>query len=414
MKGILKLKRAPVLWLGILILSLSYLGSCTKMDEYKKDFVTGDLIYPAKPDTVLVFSGDYRVGMLSVQTSDPNIVKSHIYWDSRSDSTEIDVQKTSGSDTIRLVIDDLLEGAHTFEVVNEDGQGNRSVPVFTIGTVYGDKYRASLINRPIASSYLDTGLQMNLSFADMDLSNGPIGMELHYLKSDGDSATLLIGMDVTDTLLLDYKKGSSVSFRTFFRPDSTSIDTFMTAYETYTPPIQNVWVDLTTKYLKNYGDPFYYSTWDGSRWGILADWVTTEPVKNYGGFGGYEVKNHSMLAMEAGWGRPSFSNGKIYQTVLLPYEGKWRMTINVNDMNDQGIKYIAAALGSSFPDIDQVEHQSISFYEFSSHHAGDSVSLTFEIDSPGEVTLGFVASMYDNGSFFEINSVRLEYNYTSE
>src|SRR5690606_8237105 len=112
-----------------------------------------------------------------------------------------------GSDTIRLVIDDLLEGAHTFEVVNEDGQGNRSVPVFTIGTVYGDKYRASLINRPIASSYLDTGLQMNLSFADMDLSNGPIGMELHYLKSGGVSSTLLIGMDVTDTLLLDYKKG---------------------------------------------------------------------------------------------------------------------------------------------------------------------------------------------------------------
>ncbi|QEC73714.1 hypothetical protein FSB73_20640 [Arachidicoccus ginsenosidivorans] len=95
------------------------------------------MVYPAKPDTILVYSGDYRVLLKSVLSSDPNIVKSHIYWDSRTDSVDVDVHRTGASDTTSLVISKLLEGAHTFELVNEDASGNRSVPVFAIGTVYG-------------------------------------------------------------------------------------------------------------------------------------------------------------------------------------------------------------------------------------------------------------------------------------
>ena len=419
MMGKLKIKTHPGvtgILFGMLILAFFMTGStgCTKMDDYKKQFVKGDLIYPAKPDTILVYSGDYRVRLSSVLTSDPNIVKSHIYWDSRTDSMEVDVKRTQGADTISLIIKDLLEGSHTFEVVNEDAGGNRSVPLYAIGAVYGDKYRASLNNRPIASSSLDTGLQVHLSFASMDESAGPLLTELHYQKTNDDSASLIIGLDVTDTLLQDYKKGSSVVYRTYYLPDSLSIDTFKTAYDTYTPQIQNVWVDLTAKYLKNPGNPFYYSTWDGSRWGDLDQWVTTPNVKNAGGYGGYEVKNHSMIAMESGWGKSAITNGKIYQSVYLPYSGKWRMTVNMNDLNDQGRKYIIAAAGQSFPDIDHAEYQSLAYYEFSPNHGGDNISISFTISQPGYVTLGFLASMTDNGSFFEVNSLKLEYNYSNE
>ena len=413
MIGKLNIKNGHFGALAFLIMLLVTVGSCTKMDDYKKDFVKGDLVYPAKPDTILVYSGDYRVLLKSVLTSDPNIVKSHIYWDSRTDSVDVDVHRTGASDTTSLVISELLEGAHTFELVNEDASGNRSVPVFAIGTVYGDKYRASLNNRPIESSFLDTGLQVHLKFADLDLSAGPVLTEVHYLKSDNDSVRFMIGVHQQDTLLKDYKKGSAVVYRTYYRPDSLCIDTFKTAYDTYTPAIENVWVDLTTKYLLNAGNPFYYDTWDGGRWGNLANWTTTPNVKNAGGYGGYEVKNHSMIAMESGWGKPAITNGKIYQSIYLPYGGKWRMTVNMNDLNDQGRKYIVAALGQNFPDIDHAEDQSLAYYEFSSNHGGDNISITFSIDTPGYVTLGFLASMTDNGSFYEVNYLKLEYNYSN-
>jgi len=418
MMGKLKIKVRPgvagiLFTIFTLAVFMAGITGCTKMDDYKKQFVKGDLIYPAKPDTILVYSGDYRVRLSSVLTSDPNIIRSHIYWDSRTDSMAVDVKRTQGADTISLIINNLLEGSHTFEVVNEDASGNRSVPLYAIGSVYGDKYRASLNNRPIASSYLDTGLQVHLNFADMDHSAGPLLTELHYQKTNDDSVTLIIALDVTDTLLQDYKKGTSVVYRTYFRPDSLSIDTFKTAFETFTPSIENVWVDLTAKFLKNPGNPFYYTTWDGGRWGNLDQWITTPNVKNAGGYGGYEVKNHSMIAMESGWGKPAITNGKIYQTIYLPYSGKWRMTVNMNDLNDQGRKYIIAAAGQSFPDIDHAEDQSLAYYEFSPNHGGDDISITFDIAASGYVTVGFLASMTDNGSFFEVNNLKLEYNYSN-
>ena len=413
MSAILNKKPWPLYMLSVFCMLLLATAGCTKMDDYKKDFVKGDLIYPAKPDTVMIYSGDYRVLLKSVLTSDPNIIKSHIYWDSRTDSLEVNVHRSGTSDTISLIVNKLLEGSHTFEVVNEDAGGNRSVPVFAVGVAYGDKYLASLNNRPIESSFLDTALQVHLRFADIDLSAGPILTEIHYLKSDNDSAKIFMDVAATDTLLQDYKKGSSIIYRTYFRPDSVSIDTFKTVFDTYTPQIQDVWVDLTAKYLLNAGNPFYYSIWDGGRWGDLDQWTTTSNVKNAGGYGGYEVKNHSMIAMEAGWGKSAITNGKIYQSVYLPYSGKWRMTVNMNDLNDQGKKYIVAAQGKAFPDIEHVEDQSIANYEFSPNHGGDDISITFTIDTPGYVTLGFLANMTDNGSFFEVNYLKLEYNYNN-
>jgi hypothetical protein len=90
------------------------------------------------------------------------------------------------------------------------------------------------------------------------------------------------------------------------------------------------------------------------------------------------------------------------------------MTVNMNDLNDQGRKYIIAAAGQSFPDIDHAEDQSLAYYEFSPNHGGDNISISFTISQPGYVTLGFLASMTDNGSFFEVNSLKLEYNYSNE
>lgn len=387
------------------------LTGCSKMDEYKDKFVKADLVYPARPDTVIVFSGNKRVMVNSIQSSDPNIVKAIIYWDNRLDSVSVDITRVIGVDTIRKIISNLQEGSHTFEIVNIDNSNNRSVSTFAIGTVYGDMFQASLINRPVQRTYLDTGLNVHLVFGGLDLSAGPIFSEIHYLKNTGDSNVVKLSISQNDTTLNDMKKGSEIIYRTFYKPDSLSLDSFHTDFESYRPNISAQWVDVTKKFVTNSGNPFAYSKWDGSRWGILKDWTTTSNVLNAGSFGGYEVKgSNSLLAMEAGWGKAAISNGKIYQNINLPYAGKWRFSVKLNDLNNVGTKYIVAST-SGMPDISNVSTQSMAKLEFSANKGGDVINIEFTIGTPQTVSLGFVVNLPDNGSFFECNYTSLEYYY---
>src|SRR5690606_5927560 len=107
-------------------------------------------------------------------------------------------------------------------------------------------------------------------------------------------------------------------YSTMFKPDSLAIDTFYSSYNSCVP-LESV----TTVYLNNYRVPFVtLDDWDGSRWGIVADWTVSESVKIqsckdvecYGRWDGHKLARGSTMSVQKSGSEPAVPNGKIFQT----------------------------------------------------------------------------------------------------
>src|SRR5690242_14583172 len=92
------------------------LAACKKMDyTYKKFLKGGDIIYPGKADTIQIFPGHNRIRLSWLLTSDPSIVLCRVYWNNKTDSVSVPVNRSKGIDTVSVIIDSLAEGYYNFE-----------------------------------------------------------------------------------------------------------------------------------------------------------------------------------------------------------------------------------------------------------------------------------------------------------
>lgn len=406
--------RYPAILLCV-IAAVLMISACSKMDEYKEKYISeGEITYTGKIDSVRMFSGKNRVQFRALLNPDPRVTLYRVYWGGKADSITFPVTHTEPGGAIEQIITNIPESEQTFEFVTFDALGNRSVPTFKNASSYGSRYQESLLNRRIINSVLNSNLQTAITLVGMDKATGVFNTEVRYLDTNGDSVSCHIPLSTADTFLLDHKYGSEVNFRTWYRPDSSCIDTFYTAYTTYQPVSGAAWIDLTTQMVKNYGSPFQRASWDGSRWGVLADWTSSSDVKNVSGgtYGGYELRGGvGVLSMEGGWGLPAVANGKIYQVVNIPYTGKWRFSVPIDALSTGGTKYIAVNFGSSLPDFANIT-TSTYYYNFSTVAAGSKPYIEFDITSPQDVCIGFVAAMpvpAGSGTFFKVKSVSLSY-----
>src|SRR3546814_17670032 len=75
-----------------------------------------------------------------------------VYCNNGRDSVEVPINKTTGIDTVRVMIDNLQERIYTFEIVTYDNDGNKSVPSIGNGESYGDNYKNSRLPRLVMSA----------------------------------------------------------------------------------------------------------------------------------------------------------------------------------------------------------------------------------------------------------------------
>lgn len=389
---------------------LLLLSACSKMDEYKDKYASqGEITYTGKIDSVSMRSGKNRVKFKALLNTDPRVVFYRVYWGGRADSVTFQVSSSGSGGIIEQVIDRVPEGEQTFEFVTFDALGNKSVSTFKNATTYGTRYEASLLNRTITGSSLNPDLETAVSLISMDKATGAFITEIRYLNTSGDSVAVRVPLAVTDTFLTAHKYGSEFIYRTWYRPDSSCIDTFYTSYAKYQPVSGATWIDLASRLIKNYGSPFQRASWDNARWGVLADWTSSADVKNSGGNGGYELRGGvGVLSMEAGWGLPAVPNGKIYQVVHLPYAGKWRFAVPIDALSTTGTKYIVVNKGNAMPDFADVTTATY-YSNFSTVAAGTKVTIEFTADEAMDVCIGFVATMPNTGTYFKVKSVSLSY-----
>lgn len=385
-------------------LLIGLLAACSKSDDYKERFIAngGEIIYVGKVDSLRIKSGNRRVLVNALISPDPKVTFCRIYWDNKADSVSVPIVHSAKADTLNRILTGLQEGRHTFEVVTFDASGNRSVTVTASGAVYGERYEASLSNRPVLSGELLPSGNTSIVWGEFDLSSGARASVVSYTKTDGSTAAVTSPVTEMTTTLPAYKAGSKYTYRTVYVPDSASIDTFYTASSAG----MGVKTEITSQYVKNAGPNFKNSAGGTDRWRTPADWVTTADVRNANGIGGLDAGSwlpSVALSMEAGWGLPAVNNGKIYQTLTLP-AGKYTLEALMGDCSDAGEKYLVIAKGAGLADIGQVATSSL---VYKSMVRNVTNTLTFELTAATEITIGAQAKLPDTGTFFKIFNVKL-------
>ena len=217
------------LFLGLLVTM-----SCTKMNEtYHGFWKGGERTYPASPDSLRAFSGRDRIQLQWLNMGDPTLVKAVIYWNNKTDSVVIPIEKgqPDGNDTMNVFINSLPEGAYSFDIYTYDKFGNSSVVSNIIGKVYGNTYARSLLTRLVENNALldDT---LRIQWGDPADATS-IGTEVVYTNKDGKQVHRMVAPGADTTVLPGYDEHVSryFKYRTLFLPDSTAIDTFYTDYD---------------------------------------------------------------------------------------------------------------------------------------------------------------------------------------
>jgi len=385
-------------------LLLVVISSCSKMDEYKKYVEGGEISYTGKLDSVEALSGKDRILLKGVLKSDPKVKRCVIYWNNMADSAIIPITRTSSVDTLKFFINNISEGVQNFTIYTYDDAGNRSIPVYVTGRVYGSRYQATLTNRAINAAITNEAGITTIDWGGMDRLSGVFATDVIYQDLNDVEKTIRVPIDSNSLTLKNFKLKSTIKYRTLFLPDSVSVDTFYTSYtDRYIP--KYIKTDVTSTYLVNTGpDVAYSSINSGNRWGILSGWTTSESIKNASGFGGYEKRsNVGFISLEAGWGLPNVTNGLIYQTVTLA-PGSYVFEINSLDQNAGGTRYIAVAAGTTLPNVDNITLNSIAFATL------DQKKITFTLSQATQVSIGFAANLTgtsSTGQYSKIGNVRL-------
>lgn len=212
---------------GILLL----LHACGKMDDTYRQFIEdGETIYIAKADSLKVRLGRNRVELSWFLLSDPKIKSYKVYYNNRQDSIYTQFRKVYEIDTVKLIIDELSEGTHYFEIFTYDGLGNSSVKADISGRAYGSMYQKGLLNATITKSFF---VQNDLKVIwNKNQPEGLVNVDLEYTNRLGEMIMKRLTSLHGDTCVLrEFPVDGTFRFRSGFIPDTLAIDTFYTDFQ---------------------------------------------------------------------------------------------------------------------------------------------------------------------------------------
>lgn len=219
----------------ILIIALALIAfyNCSEMNDLHQQYLDqGEAIYPAKPDSLISFSGHNRIKLQWYVQSDISIDKARIFWNDKADSLDIPITVTPGvRDTIGAVIENLPEGGYVFEVVNLDAYDNKSIPVVRSGKSLGDIYQSSLNNRRILS-YKKTSKNITFTMSSSDPADYIYSEFLYYDTNNVEVAAALT-LDNLETIKIsldDIDITKNIRYRSVYQPFDNAIDLFYTDY----------------------------------------------------------------------------------------------------------------------------------------------------------------------------------------
>jgi hypothetical protein len=218
------------LFYAMLLFMMLTVFSCSKWDDYKVYTAGGEIIYPGTLDSLKILSGKGRVRLSGILNADPTVSTIKILWNNNADSQVYEIKRGLTGNKFEQTFP-MPESVTTFTVYTYDMEGNRSVPVYVVGKSFGDIYRRSLANRYITSVTYTAAKDSTTINWDAAASTALFTEVMYPQNPSGIMVKLDVGVKDVKTALngFDFQK-AKFSYRTFYRPDSTSIDTFATHY----------------------------------------------------------------------------------------------------------------------------------------------------------------------------------------
>lgn len=206
---------------------LIFFVSCTKEDDYKKEFQKGgEITYAGTLDSVIAQSGKNKINLLMYLGRDASVVKVKAYWNDGADSTQIAVPRPATSPFVNLLIPNLPVGTYNFKIYTYDTQNNRSVVKNVSGITYDDEYENGLVNRRV-ESIKRHATKDSLLINWVALSPGLVKTDLTYTKANGEVVTIIVSAKEAVTRLdTDYLVGSTLSYKSTFKFNDRAFEIF--------------------------------------------------------------------------------------------------------------------------------------------------------------------------------------------
>jgi hypothetical protein len=196
----------------------------------KKFLKDGIPVYPRKVDTIITHPGKNRI-KLGFNEPSESVKRAKIYWRNKSDSIIVNVdslRNQSVNDTVSVIINDLPEGTYTFQMVNFDREGNKSVQTEATSRVYGDNYQNIILPRTINEAvFYSKNNQLRIKWDDLTDSDAIFTIVNYKDLSGMDRKDTVLYAQNKDTLF-DFDLERNFDYRTMYLPESLAIDTFRT------------------------------------------------------------------------------------------------------------------------------------------------------------------------------------------
>ena len=216
------------------LLSILFL-SCGKQDAVYKEFVKpGGYIYPAKPLNLTATSGYQRIFLEWEAPMDPSIRTTKLFWDNYTDSLVFSISDYDGG-VLSTMVDKLDDRSYTFDVVNYDANGNRSLATEITTTPFGESWLVSHSERSIRFARMvgdSAYITMSKSTDEM------VATRFRYRNNAGELVVSDYLMpDELDKILPNAKKGVRFEYQSAYLP-ADGRDTVWASWTRSMDPIQ--------------------------------------------------------------------------------------------------------------------------------------------------------------------------------
>lgn len=211
----MKMKRITY-FIAFSAMAMTSMLSCDKQDDtYRQYIVPGGYNYPAKAAEVTAKSGYQRVDISWATPLDPAVKTVKVYWDSKRDSMTVNYADAIDG-YVTAHVNGLEERSYTFDVVNFDANGNRSLASEITVSPYGDGWLSTHAERRVYSAVMKGGDALVSLGTPVDEM---VYTRFRYKNSAGETVISdPIPMDSTDVYLADALKGKFFEYQSAYCP----------------------------------------------------------------------------------------------------------------------------------------------------------------------------------------------------
>lgn len=126
--------------------------ACDRQDDtYRQYVVNGGYNYPAKPAGIVTRSGYLKVSLSWTTPLDPAVKSVKVYWDNYADSMEVSYA-SAVEGRVYALVENLEDRSYTFDIVNFDAEGDRSLASEITVAPYGDGWLSTHAERKVITA----------------------------------------------------------------------------------------------------------------------------------------------------------------------------------------------------------------------------------------------------------------------